>query len=62
MKFNLDDAPWGQKYLKFLFIFILMGFEQTVTAQEQDTGVVLNDSIDLLFCFSQKKWIEVWNY
>lgn len=33
----------------------MMGFEQTVAAQEQDTSVVLNDSIDLLSCFSQKK-------
>lgn len=29
----------------------MMGFEQTVTAQEQDTGVVLNDSIDFTILF-----------
>lgn len=40
----------------------MMGFKRTVTAREQDTGVVLNDGIDLLFSFSQEKWIEVWNY
>lgn len=49
MKFNLDDALWGQKYLK------MMGFEQTVTAQEQDTGVVLNDNIDFTILFQSKK-------
>lgn len=29
----------------------MMGFEQTVTAQEQDTGGVLNDSIDFTILF-----------
>lgn len=33
----------------------MMGFKRTVTAREQDTGVVLNDGIDLLFSFSQEK-------
>lgn len=29
----------------------MMGFGQTVTAQEQDTGVVLNDGIDFTILF-----------
>lgn len=43
----------------------MMGFEQTVTAQEQDTGVVLNDSVDytnvdytILFHSKKKKEVN----
>lgn len=33
----------------------MVGFEQTVTAQKQDTGVVLNDSVNYTILFHSKK-------
>jgi len=32
----------------------MMGFEQTVTAQEQDTSIVLNDRFDFTILFQSK--------
>lgn len=54
IEFNLDHAPWGQKIFNKM-----MSFELTVSAQEHDVGIVLNDSTDLPFCFILKKWLQV---